>query len=409
MHVVHFLHRYPPALGGAEHYAARLVASHAAAGDAATVWTSTALDHAAMTAAGRELPAGEVGPVRRYRPLRFPGRRVVLKALSVAPFPQWQALTRPVGPTCVRMWRDAGNYAGPVDAVHAIAFPHSFPAVCGLRLARRRGVPFVVTPFLHLGDPADPRDRTRAQYTSRPLRWLLRQADRVFAQTPGERDAVVGLGVGPDRVVLQGLGVDPAECTGGDRHRARRMWGVADADVVVGHLANLSVEKGSVDLLRTVPALPPTVHLVLAGPAMPNFEAAFRAAWGTDRVIRLGPLTDAGKRDFFAGIDVFCLPSRSDSFGLVLLEAWANGVPVVVYRAGGPADLVRDGVDGVQVRCGDTAGLAAAIGTLAADAALRARLGAAGLARVRAGEFDWGRSLVIVRDELLTLTNRGNR
>ena len=56
---------------------------------------------------------------------------------------------------------------------------------------------------------------------------------------------------------------------------------------------------------------------------------------------RLGPLTDAEKRDFFAGIDLFALPSRSDSFGLVLLEAWANGVANVAYRAGGVADVIQ--------------------------------------------------------------------
>ena len=65
---------------------------------------------------------------------------------------------------------------GRLDAVHAAAFPYSYPIVCGLRLARRRGVPFLLTPFLHLGDPADPRDRTRRQYTAPHLRWLLRQA-----------------------------------------------------------------------------------------------------------------------------------------------------------------------------------------------------------------------------------------
>ena len=54
---------------------------------------------------------------------------------------------------------------------------------------------------------------------------------------------------------------------------------------------------------------------------------------------------------------IFALPSRSDSFGLVLLEAWANAVPCVVYRAGGPADLVRHGVDGLQAPCGDVESL----------------------------------------------------
>jgi hypothetical protein len=104
------------------------------------------------------------------------------------------------------MWRDAGRYDGPLDAVHATAFPYSFPIACGLRLARRRGVPFFLTPFLHLGDPTDPHDPTRRQYTAPQLRWLLNQADGVFVQTRAERDVAVALGVPRKRVHLQGLG-----------------------------------------------------------------------------------------------------------------------------------------------------------------------------------------------------------
>jgi glycosyltransferase involved in cell wall biosynthesis len=113
-------------------------------------------------------------------------------------------------------------------------------------------------------------------------------------------------------------------------------------------------------------------------------------------VVRLGVLDDEGKRDFFAGIDVFALPSRSDSFGLVLPEAWANGVPCVGYRAGGVAWVIRDGVDGALVKCGDVEALAAALARLAGDAATRRRMGEAG--RARMPEFDWGNKLAMVRD-----------
>ena len=408
MHVAHFIHRAPPAVGGAEAYCGRLAAHHAARGDTPTVWTTTAVALTDLWHPGPGLPPeSRTGPARRYRPLGFPLRRYVLKAASLVPVPAWQCLTSPANPVCPAMWRDAGTFAGPLDAVHALAFPYSFPAACGLRLARRHGVPFVLTPFLHLGDPADPRDRTRRQYTRRPLRWLLRRADAVFVQTASERAAVESLGVPPARVVVQGLGVNPADCTGGDRPAARAAWRVPAGAVVVGHLANLSVEKGSVDLVRAAAALPGHVRVVLAGPAMPNFEQFWATFSGRDRVTRLGPVTAAGKRDFFAGLDLFALPSRSDSFGLVLLEAWANGVPVVVYRAGGPADLVRDGFDGLQAACGDTGALAGCLRTLAADAGRRHRLGAAGRARVAAGEFDWAGRLDVVRDRLAALTGSG--
>src|SRR5206468_102144 len=110
---------------------------------------------------------------------------------------------------------------------------------------------------------------------------------------------------------------------------------------------------------------------------MPNFRAFWQqfAARHPERsrtdVVSLGPLTEAQKRDFFAGIDVFALPSRSDSFGLVLLEAWANGVPNVAYRAGGIADVIRPGIDGLLAPCGDVAGLAAALARLCGDEVVR--------------------------------------
>ncbi|MFO0852286.1 MAG: glycosyltransferase family 4 protein [Gemmataceae bacterium] len=456
MHVAHFVPRYPPALGGAEAYVERLSQYLAGCGDTVTVWTSTAVDLEAMWRSGfREIqpnppapfpereggasggqvrtiththPPGErpacspsplreggrgvrfpasasqldqATAVRRYRPLHFPARRYLLKLASLIPVPAWQALTLPCNPVCPAMWRDAGRLAGSLDAVHAFTFPHSFVAACGLRLARRRGVPFLLTPFLHLGDPLDPADRTRRQYTSAPLRWLLRQADAVFVQTPSEKDAVERLGVRPERVVLQGLGVDPADCTGGDRTAVRQRWGVGSCTVVVGHLANNSVEKGAVDLLHAVARLPTHVRLVLAGPEMPNFRRAWDRFPHQNRVTRLGVLSDQQKRDFFAGIDVFALPSRTDSFGLVLLEAWANGKPVVCYRAGGPADLVRDGIDGRVLPCGDVVGLAEA---LSADGPTRSQFGQAG--RERLVNFRWADRLAVVRDHLARLTRR---
>lgn len=420
MHVAQFVQRYPPALGGSEAYAARLCEYHDEHGDDVTVWTTTAVEledfwrSSRVRVPGYESGEKETQPclslprphaltpshprVRRYAPLHFPARRYVLKAVSLVPVRRWQCLTAPCNPVCPAMWRDAGRYAGPLDAVHATAFPYSFPIACGLRLARRRGVPFFVTPFLHLGDPADPHDRTRRQYTAPHLAWLLRQADGVFVQTRAERDAVVSLGVPVKRIHMQGLGVEPVECTGGDRDATRAAWGVGD-EVVVGHLANASEEKGTCDLLLAAEmawASGRRFRVVLAGPEMPNFRTFWEAFAAKDRVTRFGVLNADQKRDFFAGIDVFALPSRTDSFGLVLLEAWANAKPNLVYRAGGPAEVVRDGVDGLHAKCGDAAELAAQLERLVSDADLRRTLGEAGLARIDR-EFCWDDKLELVR------------
>jgi glycosyltransferase involved in cell wall biosynthesis len=128
---------------------------------------------------------------------------------------------------------------------------------------------------------------------------------------------------------------------------------------------------------------------------MPNFQRFWQKYAMRERVLLLGPVSNEVKRHFFAALDVFALPSRSDSFGLVLLEAWANGLPNVAYRAGGIADVIRDEDDGLLVPCGDVAALAAALDRLVLDGALRQVLGRHGKDRIRT--FNWPEKLNIVR------------
>lgn len=411
MRIAHFIHRYPPALGGSEAYFARLSRHLRDAGDTVTVFTTSAIDlEAFWSCRGRCGLSGvtvEAGiEVRRYAPWRWFGRRWMLRAASLLPMPTLQRLALPCNPIAPSMWFDAGRVQPRYDAVHATAFPYGSVLACGLRLARRQGLPFFLTPFLHTGDPNDARDRTRRSYLAPALTSFLHAADRIFVQTEVERQAVLDCGIPGDRVVLQGLGVDPAECTRGDRRGVRERWGVANDEVVVGHLANNSREKGSVDLLQAAERAWAHGHrfrLVLAGPEMPNFRAFWRSYGSAERVTRLGVLSDAEKRDFFAGLDVFALPSRSDSFGLVLLEAWANGIPCLAYRAGGVADVVRDGEDGLLTPCGDVATLAEALGRLTRNAEERRRLGQTGRQRTFR-EFSWQPRLDLVRNQLLSWT-----
>src|SRR5262249_1184531 len=163
MQVAHFVQRYPPALGGSEAYFARLSRYLAKAGDEVTVFTTNALDlESFWSRRGRCLEESrqleEGVDVRRYALARWPGRRYLLKALSLWPSRRWQCLTLPCNPIAWRMWSDAGPKGRSVDVVHATAFPYAWPIVCAQRLARCAGAPFVLTPFLHLGDPANPHD-----------------------------------------------------------------------------------------------------------------------------------------------------------------------------------------------------------------------------------------------------------
>jgi glycosyltransferase involved in cell wall biosynthesis len=405
MHIAHFIQRYPPALGGSEAYFQRLGRHWLTHGHRVTVWTTNAIDLAAFwSPTGRCVPTGVTMEddieVRRFSLWRMKGRRWLLKPLSLVPIRAWQAMTLPCNPISLKMWRAAGEESQKYDAVHATAFPYAWPIACAARLAKRQRIPFFLTPFLHIGAPDDPHDRARKQYTQPALRRLLRMANGIFVQTEMERAAAIDLGVPSERVILQGLGVDILECTEGDRKRARQEWGLDEYNVVIGHLANLSAEKGSIDLVRATSSLADKrVVLVLAGPAMPNFERVMTRFEPSVRIIRTGILSEQAKRDFYAGIDMFALPSRSDSFGLVILEAWANGVPVVVARAGGPGEIVRHGIDGLLAKPGDLAGFAELLTNLVCDKDQRFRLGEAGRQRC-ANEFQWESKLRIVHETI---------
>jgi glycosyltransferase involved in cell wall biosynthesis len=403
MRIAHFVQRYPPALGGSEAYFARLSRALVEAGHEVTVFTTTALDlQAFWSRRGRRLRPGrsrEDGvEVRRFDLGHVPCQRYVLKALSLLPHRGWQVWTVSCNPLAWSMWREVNRTDDRFDLVHATAFPYAWPLLCARRLAGRLNVPLVLTPFLHLGDPDEPRDPTRRAYTHPALLALARSAQCLLVQTEGERQALRERGFASETLVLQGMGIDATECTGGDRALARSAWGIGPEEVVVGHLANNSVEKGTVDLLRAAErAWMGGAHfrVVLAGPEMPNFQRFWVGYQNGALVKRLGVLDDRQKRDFFAALDLFALPSRVDAFGLVLLEAWANGSPNVAYQAGGIPWIIRDEEDGLLVPCGDVEGLAAALLRLSRDAGLRRRLGQAG--RERLGrEFRWEDSWAVV-------------
>jgi len=93
---------------------------------------------------------------------------------------------------------------------------------------------------------------------------------------------------------------------------------------------------------------------------------------------------------FYSNCDVLVLPSKTEGWGLSLMEAMACGKPVVASRAGGIPELVRDNVDGILVDSGDVRWLAEAIVRLLKNPGLRDRMGTAG--RERATQFSWDRT-----------------
>jgi glycosyltransferase involved in cell wall biosynthesis len=107
-------------------------------------------------------------------------------------------------------------------------------------------------------------------------------------------------------------------------------------------------------------------------------------------VININDFEEAEKASIYADCDIFVLPSKIESFGIVFLEAWMCGKPVIGCRTGPVASVVSEGQDGLLVPYGDAEELSKAITRLLADEGLRRKLGHNGREKVLR-QYTWDR------------------
>jgi len=392
MRIAWFTHRYYPCIGGAENFGREMVRRFVAAGHEVDVLTSNALDLWYFTDSNRKRVSdareSEVdgARVRRFAVRHFPLQRYLGRLLSYTPHWPTRCRWESFMPIIPGLERVRGAY----DAVFAVGFPFTIFSYAALRTARAAGAPLLLIPFLHLATPGDKVHRT---YTRSHQIRLLGEAGTVVVQTELEGAAVALWGIPRARILKLGMAVDRAAVTGGDPGRLRRRLEIPLNRTVIGHLAVCDPNKGTSDLVNAVarlnasrPADDP-IHLVLGGASSPSFEAfAARLPATTARWLsRVGLLPDEDRPDFYAALDIFALPSRTDSFGIVFLEAWANAKPVVAAAAGGVPEVVEHDHTGLLVPFGDVGQIAQALDRLVHDCDLAERLGRTGRAKVAQG------------------------
>jgi len=211
------------------------------------------------------------------------------------------------------------------------------------------------------------------------------QCRLVLSPSAAADAALADLGVAADRIVRWDRGVDT-----GRFDPALRDEHLLPGELRVLYAGRVSKEK-NIDLLADAFALAqerdPRLHLLIAGGGPEQPRLAERLG---GRVTFLGWLEGEALAAAYASADIFCFPSETDTFGQVVLEAQASGLPVVAVDAGGPRELVSDGVDGL-LRGPSAQALAEALLMLASSAPLRERMGRA--ARASVEQRTWARAL----------------
>lgn len=319
------------------------------------------------------------GPTGRLRPEDLPPSPVPVRLFPRTASEQWK-ISLPL-----RKWLNA--HAGDYDLLHVHAL-WSFATAAACSAARRHRKPVVVRPCGMLSAYT----WNRAAWKKR-LYWGLVErrnvagARAVHVTSPGEAEDVARLGLVPaDRVFDIPLGMEP-EAWEAPRKPAPLGF---DGRPVVLFLSRLHPKKGVADILLPAFArLKSDAVLAVAGAAderTPTYDAEVRETAVKlgigDRVRLLGPVAAADRWAVYDAAGVFVLPSHSENFGVVVTEAMARGVPVVVTDAVQSCEHVTAAGAGMVVPVNPGA-VAAALDSLLADPAGRKAAGDRGRAYVR--------------------------
>lgn len=190
-------------------------------------------------------------------------------------------------------------------------------------------------------------------------------------------------------VLIHGIDPQSVRPDPSDRRRVRVDLGVADDEVLSLTVANLRSNKDYPNLLRAarlaVDAEPRLRFAAVGQGPLADQVADLHAALGLgDRFLLLGYRRDV--HALMAAADLFTLASAHEGLPVAVMEAFANGLPVVATSVGGLPQQVVDGEQGLLVPPGDPSALSQALITVARDPGLRARMGAAALSR--ASDYD---------------------
>ncbi len=394
MKILHVVHGYPPSIGGSQWFiknlSEQLATNH---NDDVTVFSTNAYEMAHFWGKSDAImPAGETQEngvtIRRFPVFnRFSWLRMTLASVTTRlhlPYNDWFR-TLYNGPIIFGLTRTIANH--PADVVLAMAFPlhHMYDALAG---AKQSGKPIIFIGGLH---PAD------TWGFGRPMIFrAIQQADAYIALTSFERDYLVKRGIEAKKISVAGGGVGMNIFSNANPLAMQSNFGWKDAPVIA-MIAKQTARKRFDTLLKAMPQVwhyHPNAQLVLAG-AQTSYTKTIRAMIHTlppekqAQVTLLNNISETEKANLLTSCDLLVLPSGEESFGIVFLEAWACGKPVIGANIGAVASLIGHNQDGLLFEYENPDSLGQAIRNLLAAPEQRAQMGETGRQKVLAN-YTWG-------------------
>jgi D-inositol-3-phosphate glycosyltransferase len=281
----------------------------------------------------------------------------------------------------------------PVDVLHG---NYWLSGAVAHRLKHELDLPLVATFHTLARVKAEAGVDDDAEHRTRVEHQVIACADLMLASTEGERSQLASLyEAEPDRIEVVPPGVDHTVFFPGDRDSARRRLGI-DSPRVLLFVGRIQALKGTDLAIRALAALddPKTELIVVGGPSGRDGAAeqtrvhALADELGVSGQIHwVSPRRHERLADYYRAANVCIVPSRSESFGLVALEAAACGTPVVAAAVGGLRSLVAHEHSGFLIDGRDPVDFAAPVERLLADEILAGEIGANAVAR--SARYSW--------------------
>lgn len=215
------------------------------------------------------------------------------------------------------------------------------------------------------------------------------------------------------KVIHLANGVDTERFARGDGHKFRSSYHIPLDAYVILTVGRIDPQKNQLFVINLLPELiklNPRAHVLIIGPVTnENYNKKLLRTVrekGFESHVTIIDGLDAGDQDLvdaYHGGDMFLLPSIHEPFGIVILEAWAAGLPVIASRIGGIPSFVEDNEDGLLFEPNEEAGFIRAFTTLITTPDMAHKLANAGKAKAR-GEYSWDRitqSLLQIYEEAI--------
>jgi glycosyltransferase involved in cell wall biosynthesis len=400
MRILHICPRYAPAHGGAEDYSIRITKWMASNPDnVVDVWTTDALEVDALWFPGKKKVEVLEENIDGVNVKRFKTTPFLMNNLFINKSIRWILTHSPIQlmrilgtpPTCFDMWMKVFDKELPkYDVVHVVSMPYFSLLYIARAIAKKVGAKLYMTSLTHIGTGKD--DPLRKKYFDPVGIQFYLDSDKVFTLTDTERDSIIdfvkgnGKDISKEKFETVGIGVDVENVLSGDGKGFREKYNLGDNPLVCAVGAKNYV-KGSITLVKAMEILWKEgidVKLGLAGNPTMEFNSFFEKQSNLVKgnTINLDTPTDPQKFDMLAASNIFVMTSKSESFGIVYLEAWIRKLPVIAARIDIMKEIVNEGADGMLVEFDNPKELAEKIKELLSNKEKRDMMGEAGNKKV---------------------------